>query len=102
MVGSERFSEVFGHPREFSMELVSQNEKNPTMHQVPIKMGVEKRHGAKEPIRGWRIWADGVLEAARLAGIVAFVQETTEGCEERVIYFFTSSGRSTLWFVWVG
>ncbi|GLJ47047.1 hypothetical protein SUGI_0993460 [Cryptomeria japonica] len=51
-------------------------------------MGIEKRYDAEEPIRGWRIWADEVLEATRPAGSVAFVQKTTEGCEERVLHIF--------------
>ncbi|GLJ08569.1 hypothetical protein SUGI_0091550 [Cryptomeria japonica] len=49
-------------------------------------MGIEKRYDAEEPIRGWRIRADEVLEATRPAGSVAFVQKTTEGCEERVLH----------------
>ncbi|GLJ53671.1 hypothetical protein SUGI_1144940 [Cryptomeria japonica] len=49
-------------------------------------MGIEKRYDAEEPIRGWRIRADEVLESTRPTGSVAFVQKTTEGCEERVLH----------------
>ncbi|XP_059063470.1 uncharacterized protein LOC131856125 [Cryptomeria japonica] len=84
--GNDMVSEVFGHPGEFATKFVSQDKENITLQKVPVKMGIEKRYDAEEPIQGWRIRADEVLEATRPAGSIAFVQKTTEGCEERVLH----------------
>ncbi|GLJ25439.1 hypothetical protein SUGI_0487120 [Cryptomeria japonica] len=99
--GNDMVSEVFGYPREFSTELVSQDEENITLQKVPVKMRIENRYDAEEPIRGWRIRADEVLEATRPAGSVAFVQKNNKRMLGKgLTYFCFGNWRSTFWFLW--